>query len=50
MTKTEWTVNTDNEIQSSEPYFSWPEKAIELRQDVTMLIKNKDETMALLNP
>lgn len=50
MTKPEGTVNTDNEFQSSQPYFSWPEKVIELRQDVSLLIKNKDEAKALINP
>lgn len=50
MTEPEVTVNTDNEILSSQPYFAWPEKAIELRQDVSLLINNKDEATALINP
>lgn len=50
MKKPEGTVNTDTKIQSSQPYFVWPEKAIELRQDVSLLIKNKDEATALINP
>lgn len=50
MTKPEEAVNTENEIQSSQPYFACPEKAIELRQDVSLLIKNKDEATTLINP